>query len=256
MSISGLHDFLWAAGFAGNCVLLTVLCVRKRVSHYPAFTALIAFGILRTAWLFEIRNNYGDSLYNHTYWVLALVDASLQLALIYEIASKVFRPRGTWAVDVRGKLCLSFLGSILIAAFLTHLQHPERRDLVENLAIRIGYFSVVLNAELFAVMVVLSSEAGLNWRSHIASIATGMAVYCLIGILIELVSRFSEANTMRSLLISLQSIRQWLYLACEAYWSYSLWHPEPSPREMSPRMEGQVAALLEAIIRRDGEWSK
>jgi hypothetical protein len=256
MRISGLDGFLWTAGLAGHFVLLAILLGRKRFNSYPAFSALIGFNILRTAVLFCIRGHYGDSLYNHIYWRLALVDAGLQLALIFEIASKVFRPRGIWAIDVRSKLLVSILGSIIIAAVLAHFQNPTRHDLVENLAIKMGYFSVLLNAELFTVMLVLSSLAGLNWRSHIASIATGMAVYCFLGILIELTSRFSEANTLRHLVISLQMVRRWLYLACEGYWSYSLRQPEPLPRRMSPRMEGQLSALREAVVRRNSGWSK
>jgi hypothetical protein len=256
MRISGLDDFLWTAGLAGHIALLAILLVKKRFTSYPVFSALIGFNILRTAVLFGIRGHYGDALYSHVYWRLALVDAGLQLGLIVEIASKVFRPRGTWAIDVRSKLLMSIAGSAVVAAVLAHFQDPARRDAVEHLAIKMGYFSVVLNAELFTVMVVLSSEAGLNWRSHIASIATGMAVYCFLGILIELTSRFSEANTLRELVVSLQVMRRWLYLACELYWGYSLWRPEPLSRRMSPRMEGQVSALRDAVVRRDGRWSE
>ena len=256
MRISGLDGFLWTAGLAGHIALLAIIFAKKRFSSYPVFSALIGFSVLRTVVLFCLRGHYGDPLYNHTYWRFALVDAGLQLALIFEIASKVFRPRGTWAVDVRSKLIVSMLGSIVVAGILAYLQDSTRHDLVENFAIKIGFFSVVLNAALFTLMIVLSSEAGLNWRSHIASIATGMAVYCFVGILIELVSRFSEANTLRDLLISLQVIRRWLYVGCVSYWGYSLWLPEPSPRKMSPRMEGQVAALRQAVIRRNSEWTK
>lgn len=256
MRISGLDDFLWAAGFVGHCALLLVLLGRKRFSKYPVFSALIGFSIFRTGALFSIRSHYGDTLYSHAYWVLALVDAGLQLALIFEIAGKVFRPLGKWAIDVRGKLLVCLLASIVVAAALAQIQNPAGNDLGQVLAVKIGFFSVVLNAELFAGMIALSSDAGLNWKSHIASIATGMAIYCFAGIVIELISRFGEAKTLDGLLGSLQMMRRWLYLACEVYWGYSLWQPEPSRRRMSHRMEGQVSALREAVIRRNGGWSK
>src|SRR5580765_5203248 len=149
MGISGLNGFLWAAGFVANCVLLIVLFAKRRVSSYPAFSALIGFGVLRTVWLFRIRNHYGDPLYDHTYWGLALIDAGLQLALISELTVKVFRPHGRWAVDVRRKLLVGLLSSSVVAAILASLQNPSGADLVEKLAVKIGFFSVVLNAELF-----------------------------------------------------------------------------------------------------------
>ncbi len=105
-------------------------------------------------------------------------------------------------------------------------------------------------------MIALSFDAGLNWKSHIAGIATGMAIYCFVGIAIELISQLGEANSLSRLLRALQMLRIWLYLACEVYWVYSLLRPEPLPRKMSLRMEGQVLALRELLVRRNREWSK
>lgn len=124
--------------------------------------------------MFSIRSHYGDSLYSHTYWSLAILDAGLQFALIVEIAGKVFRPQGSWAIDVRGKLLLWLLVSFVIAVVLAELQHPKGDDALQVHALRIGFLSIILNAELFTGMMALSSQAGLNWKGHVASIATGL----------------------------------------------------------------------------------
>ena len=255
MSITELEQFLWAAGFAGNCAVFLTLLFKKHMQVFPVFSALIGLGILRTIWLHSILNHYGDPLYSHTYYGLALVDAAVQLVLIYEIACKVFRRRGSWAIDIRSSLIVWAVVSVAGAAILTFLQHPDGADTFQVVSKKIGFFSVMLNAALFVGLLALSFKAGLNWRSHVAGIATGMAIYCFAGIPIELAARFGEAQAHEELVGRLSFGLQFIYLACQSYWVYSLLQPEPSPRRMSVRMEGQVDALRDAVVRRQGPWS-
>lgn len=256
MGITELNQFLWAAGFIGNCIVLGTLFYKKHIRAFPAFSALIGLGILRTVWLFCIRSHYREPLYSYTYYGFALVDAVAQLILIYEIARKVFRRRGTWAIDIRSSLIVWVIVSIVGAAILTYLQHPDGLDTFQRISKKLGFFSVMLNAALFVGLLALSFKAGLNWRSHVAGIATGMAIYCFAGIPIELASRFGEAQAHEELVGRLSLGLQLIYLACQSYWVYSLLQPEPSPRRMSLRMEGQVDALRDAVVRRQGPWSK
>ncbi len=46
--------------------------------------------------------------YFWTYWVLAILDTLLQLCVVYELSSKVFRPLESWAYEAR-KYSLSVL---------------------------------------------------------------------------------------------------------------------------------------------------
>ncbi len=256
MSITELKEFLWAAGFVGNCIVFWTLLYKRHIYIFPAFSALIGLGIVRTVWLFCIRSHYGDTLYSHTYYALALIDAAVQLLLIYEIARKVFRRSGSWAVDIRSNLIVWVMVSIAGAAILTYMQHPGGDDTFQMVSKKIGFFSVMLNAALFVGLVALSFKAGLNWRSHVAGIATGMAIYCFAGIPIELAARFGEAQAQEVLVGRLSMALQFIYLACQSYWVYSLLQPEPLPRRMSLRMEGQVAALRDAVVGRNESRSK
>jgi hypothetical protein len=252
MSITELKEFLWAAGFAGNWAVLGALFYKRHFRNFPAFFALISLGVLRTIWLYCIRSHYGDSLYSHTYYGLAFVDAVVQLLLIYEIARKVFRREGRWAADIRWSLLVWLLASFAGAGILTYMQHPHGDDFVQMTAKKIGFFSVMVNAALFVGLLVLSFKAGLNWRSQVAGIATGMAIYCFAGIPIELAARLEEAQARDALVGQFSIALQFIYLACQGYWVYSLVQPEPSPRTMTPRMEGQVTALRDALVRRNG----
>ena len=92
--LSGLDLFFWVAGLILNAVLLLVLWVRHRAAEFPFFTALTTLEVVRTIALFFIHSYARSSAYFYAYWSLAFVDVALQLGVIYEITSHVFRPTG------------------------------------------------------------------------------------------------------------------------------------------------------------------
>ena len=101
MHLTGLDFFFSAAGFLENLGLLCVLWHRRLAKKFPFFTALAILSVIRTiALYFVLRHGTKDS-YFYTYWSLAILDVALQLGIVYEIASRVFRPVGVWARDVR-----------------------------------------------------------------------------------------------------------------------------------------------------------
>ena len=94
--LTGLDLLFWAAGFAENLALLFVLWYRSRVKEFPFFTALVTLVVIKTIALYFV-NRYGTkSDYAYVYWTLAIVDMTLQLCVVYEIASLVFRPLDVW----------------------------------------------------------------------------------------------------------------------------------------------------------------
>lgn len=101
MNLSEIDLLFWAMSFIGNLVLAFVLIFRGRFRNFPIFTALIILNVARTIALFVIRWHHAQSTYFYTFWALAIVDVGLQLGIVYELSSKVFRPLGEWASDVR-----------------------------------------------------------------------------------------------------------------------------------------------------------
>jgi hypothetical protein len=185
MHLTGLDLLFWAAGFAGHIVLLSVLCIRRRVKSFPFFTAFIATNILRTIALYVIWHFGTKSTYFYSYWYLAILDFALQLCVVYELASRTFRPRGVWAKDVRRSFIVLGSLSIVIAAALAWLANPPTRLWVQVVVIRGSLFSAALMSELFAGMMALSVTVGLPWKTHVASIAQGFGIYSIIEVPIE-----------------------------------------------------------------------
>jgi hypothetical protein len=250
MDLAHISSFLWAASFFVNVVLLVVLFYRRHVRSFPAFTALVVLNIARTIALFLIRQLGTPPQYFFTFWALAVVDTGLQIAIGYEVAAMVFRPMGEWAADIKGRLLLWVGISIAVAAVLTLLQQPVQQAWFATVILKASLFSAALMTELFVGMLALSSIAGLNWKSHVASISEGLAVYSFSNILIESANTVFGFGDKGDIYNTLQSVRRGLYIVCVIYWAVRLWRNAPAPRAMTKVMKGQVSAIRTALTAR------
>jgi hypothetical protein len=243
MQLTGLDFLLWAASFVGHLGLLLVLWFRRRVSAFPLFTIFIAANVVRTIALYLIVHFATRATYFYTYWSLAIVDIVLQLSVVYEISSRIFRPLGSWAGGVRRSFVRLVTLSIVIAASLTWLANPHTLSWMQVLMIKGNLFSAVLMSELFVAMIALSVTAGLPWKAHIAKIAQGLGIYSIVDFLIESGHSYFGLSQDTRTYDALSHMRIALYIGCVAYWIVSLWRNAPPPRELTDQMYRELSAL-------------
>lgn len=247
MHLNGLDLLFWVASFLGHVVLLCVLWIRRRIRMFPLFTCLITANIIRSIVLYAVLSYGTKATYFYTYQLLIALDVALQLGVVYEMASYIFRPLGVWPKDVRSGLVWLIVGSTAIAAGLTWLANPVTRLSVQTVVIRGYFFSAVLMSELFVGLIVLSVTAGLPWKTHVARIAQGLGVYSVIDVMIETGhSYFGLGNNTRAY-TDLSHIRIAVYLCCLSYWIIMLWREAPQPRELTEQMRRQLIALQEKM---------
>jgi hypothetical protein len=242
MPVNGLDLLLWAFGFAGHLALVCVLLLRHRAPRFRAFTALIFANVVRTVLLFFLRTR-GQGPYVAGYLGMDLVDVSLQLAIVYELASSVFRPLGRWASDVRSPIGWLVAGSLGLASVLTGLAVPTAGIWEKTFITRAGFFSSALLSELFLGMVALSVTVGLPWKTHAARIASGLGAYSILDVAIEAAHTLHGAWFGWQALDVLTLIRMALYLACLGYWIVTLWQDEPAPEKLSPEIQERLRHL-------------
>jgi len=84
-----------------------------------------------------------------------------------------------WARDVRTTFAGMVCASVIVALLLTWLAHPSAPFAIQTFILRSNLFSAALMSELFVGMVVLSSIAGLPWKTHVARIAQGFGAYSI-----------------------------------------------------------------------------
>ena len=137
MHLTGMDLLLWSVGFLENLALLVVLVYRRRAERFPFFTALITLNVIRTIVLYLVLRYSTKDGYFYSYWSLTVLDTVLQLFVVYEVASRVFRPLDVWAHDVRNSFVWLLGLSLSVAFVLTWLASPP----VQILKIQIGSLS-------------------------------------------------------------------------------------------------------------------
>jgi hypothetical protein len=254
MHLTGIDLLFWAAGFVAHVVLLVVIWVRRRATTFPFFTILIASYVIRTVVLYFIVLMGSKHAYLIAYLSLGSLDLILQLCVVYEMASHVFRPLGNWAPDARVKLAWIVLASIAIGAGLTWLSAiPPSHTLLQTILIRGNFFSSVLMTELFVGMVALSVTIRLPWKTHAARIAQGLGFYSFVWILIAAGQSYLGIEHDVRISADLTYLRMMTYLICAGYWITTLCVEAPAPQALPKEMEQHLLVLhrqVEAYLQR------
>lgn len=247
MHLSGFDLFLWAAGFAAHLSLFGVLWARRRIREFPLFTAFILLNIVRTVALFFIARYGAKAVYFYAYWCLAVVDAGLQLGVVYELCSTIFRPLGEWAKDVQQSLLLLVGGGLAVAGALTWLATPPTHLWIQTWMIKANFFTAALMSELFVGMLAISVGAGRPWKAHPARIAQGLGFYSIVDVIIETAhTYFGVAKDARTY-TTLSHLRMSVYLMCVVFWILKLWAEAPSTKKLTEGMREQLETLLRKI---------
>jgi hypothetical protein len=241
--LTGLDLLFWAAGFVANLGLLFVLWYRRRARVFPFLTALITLNVGRTIVLYLVLRYAAKNSYFYTYWSLIVLDTTLQLCVVYEIASRVFRPLDVWAHDLRTSFVWLMGLSLSVAFALTWLASPPARTWIQAFATRGNLFAAALLSELFVAMMALSINAGLPWKTHVAKIAQGLGAYSLITVLIESGHSYFGAGRELPTFTALSHVRMAAYLGCVTYWMINLWRDERPARRMTEEMRGKMFTL-------------
>ena len=243
MQLNSIDLFFWAAGLLGHIVLLVVLFVRHRAVVFPFFTTLIASNIAKTIVLVLVLHFGSKSSYRIVYTWYASADLVLQLCVVYELASHVFRPTGRWALDVRkGILVLSAI-SVVIAAGIASLPKVSAKTWLAATLNRGNLFSSALLCELFVCMIALSVIYRLPWKTHVARVAQGLGLYSMVGLLTEAGLSVFGLERGAQLAAHLDFVRFGTYLICLTYWITTLWLEAPAPRELPEEMRKQLFTL-------------
>jgi len=252
MHFTVLDYTLQAAGFVGHGVLFWILLARRLARQFPQFVAFVIFQLARTLILIPIMLTHSYWPYLYAYEILNIADVGFSFAVIYGIGSSVFRPLGVWAPDVRGKVALFIAAGVIVAAALTLQTHPPDDLRVDRIVDRGEFFVSVLMLELFAMIWILSSSAGLAWRHHVRRIADAFAVYSAVFVAIQWLH--SSDGSESPAYIWITRFRILIYFLVLLYWIVTLFFPEPArcaipaaQRAAIFSLRGQLAQRLRRI---------
>jgi hypothetical protein len=247
MHLSGFVRFVWAATFFGQIVLLWVLFVRRRAASFPAFTLYIAESVCIVAALRFFHGRLSVDAFRGLYLRLNILDSAFQLLVVCELAVHVFRPTGEWARDVFKTFVGVVCASILVAALLTWLDLPIVRLKTQAFMLRSDFFATALMSELFVGMIVLSSTAGLPWKTHTARVAQGLGTYSIVCLARDIAINSVALRRHMQIFTQSDHVRNLAYLGCEVFWIAMLWREAPAPRELPEKMRAQIYTLQRRV---------
>jgi hypothetical protein len=240
LNVTTLDNVLWAAGFVGHVALLFVLLFRSRWRTFPIFSAMIAYQAAVTTVLFLIYRFGTRHGYSVAYWTAAGGDFIFQIAIIFEIARQVLRPTGTWVTDARKSFLLwSGLG-VFVALAVSLFARPNASSTLSLLEIREILFTSMLTCEVFLAMIFAANRLGLQWRSHVISLAQGLTVWALVALAS---SAAHIALGWNRDFIVFDHIRMSCYLGALLFWIVAFWLPERERAPLSPDMNKYLIAL-------------
>ncbi|AFL89168.1 hypothetical protein Terro_2933 [Terriglobus roseus DSM 18391] len=234
MKLSLLEIALWAVNSVLNVVLLLVLFLKGRWRIVPWFTTWIGYGLFYALACFLDYRLGSKESYRVVYWVGALGDFLLQIAVIAEIARSALKREGNW-VEGAKKAILPFLafGPILAAGLATWIT-PAASNVLDGLASRASLFSTVLVCFLFVAVVRATQNLGLDWRSYIARESFGLTVWTLAAFVIDSLHAYWRTMGHFGLL---ENTRNSVYQGVLLFWCIAFWLPEPETPIMPARLK-------------------
>jgi hypothetical protein len=244
MRLSLLANFLWAASFAGQIALFAVLIAKKRWRTFPFFTSWITFDILDTILLYLVFRHGNPSLYTAVYWVCAVLDLLLEIAVIFEICRIVLKPTGTWVRDALHRFVLFSIIGVIVAIVLSLVASPKTPAGPESILEKGNLLASLLTLELLGAMTWSSTRLGLVWRHHVYGLVTGWALWAGVGVFVEAAYSYFGPNWHG---IVLDQVRIVAYIAATFYWSIIFWLPEPEEHTLSAEMQSYLSGLHQRV---------
>jgi hypothetical protein len=155
---------------------------RRLSSEYPLFFAYNIEQLVRFAVLFYCYLTGNRALYRHAYASVQAVEAVLQVGIICELFSYIFRSyegiRELGSVLLRWASVVFLLIAVIVAAF------SSGADSDKFLA---AFFAMqrsleIVQGGLLFLLFVLSSSLGLRWKQHTWGIALGLAIFTSVNL--------------------------------------------------------------------------
>ena len=244
MTVSGFDTFLWVAGIIGETTLLCVLLARRRYLQFPIFLSWAAYNALSEPLIYFLIHHVSAATYYKAYFALALVQNLIELGVLVEIAANVLRPVRRSVPS--GTLLFLFIimvglgiGGFLLAAHLNAatLTHP-RAFIVVNTTL------AILRLLTFILIAAFSQVLGLGWKNHVLQLASGLAFYAAVTLIVELVHSHLRAGPDYSRqYYEWEHLRMLGYLCALYYWCLCFARQEAPRKEFNSKMSDFLVSM-------------
>jgi hypothetical protein len=240
-----------AAGLLLHASLCVVLLRKGLARLYPIFFIYLLLNLAEDP--LSLTWSSTSEAYRRFYFVVTLLDYVLQLLIIFEIGKNVLRPsKRSLPFPITPVALVGVLVCALIAAsFSRQVQAVGTGDLVQ-LSLRVTLGLAVLKLLLFAALAGFAQMLGIGWKSHVLQLATGLAFYAGVSLLIQIASSHVPSTNQQLYihhLDRLMQIQAGAYIGTLVFWIWAFSRNEAPRKDFTPQMQEVLVTIAQSAKR-------
>jgi len=238
-----LDAILWCLAGAAEAAVIGLLVHRRIWRTLPVFFSYSFWALIAGlgAWVVA---HYFPSRYLGFYFVEIIIDSSLLLGILVELAWSFLRP-------VRVSLPRATLGILVVLVLLagaaiwpfSAVRGIEHSSRTVHLVIQLQQTVSVLQIIFFLGLIAGSQLLSIGWRDREMQVATGFGFYALTSLTVAMIHAHETAVSqywhLNQVLIA-------GYICSLGYWIFSFARKEAARKEFTPQMQGILLAVAGA----------
>lgn len=253
MSASDLDKFVWIISDVGKALLLSIILWRRLYRTFPVFLAYVSWDLISDflfSLILSVNHGYLIQHYAQIYYSANIILYLLEFGVLLEIAANVLHPakrvfpRGV-LYFLLGSILAIGAGSFVLAAWVNLTPFKSLRVfLVMNTT------AAILCLITFLLIAGFSQVLGLSWKNHVLQLATGLAFFSLVELVMELMQSQLHAGPSYASQYQFWSQFEVIgYLCTLSFWCYAFVKKEAPRQEFSPQMQ-KILVLLSGGAKR------
>ncbi len=238
-----LENILWIAGVISEVTVVGILLYRRSWKALPFFFAFCVWDLLSDAGNYVVLNYYPNS-YSTFYLLEAVLDTSLEISVLVELAWSVLRP-------IRSSLSKKTLPFVAAATLLlcAGIWPFSGLHMLTGLApqiqriVHVQQTATILRVLFFLALAASSQLLSIGWRDRELQVATGLGFYSLVSL------GAAMLHTHQTSIAQYSHLNQFVaagYVCSLLYWAFSFAQNEAPRREFTPQMQSFLLAVAGA----------
>jgi uncharacterized membrane protein len=240
-----------AAGLLLQAWLCIVLFRRGLARIYPIFTLYLLLNLAEDPIGWSL--NQRSIAYQHYYFVVTILDYVLQLLILYEISKNVLRPsKQSIPLPIAPLATVGVLLCAIVAASFSHPVQAAGAEYLVRISLQVTFGLAILKLLLFGVLAGFAQVLGIGWKNHVLQLATGLAFYAGVSLLIQ-ISSSHVSTTDRSIYIAhlsrLMQIQSVAYNLTLIFWIWAFSRNEAQRKDFTPQMQEVLVTIAQSAKR-------
>lgn len=237
-----IDSIIMFAGYIATVALVVVMIYRGLNKSFPIFTCYLVYGLITDPLLYWILSHKPD-LYPTAFAVFSATDFTFQLGVLLEIAMNVIRPvKRSLPPHIIWVLGLFLLVASVVSGAIAFkvLPHSTPSHFVDAIQMRMSLGMALLRMGIFVSIAVFAQLLGIGWKNHVLQLATGLAFYSAVSLIVE------TAHSRASLGPQFHALDQMVaasYVSTLLFWIWSFAQQEVARKEFSPQMQNFLLSI-------------